>query len=31
MVLSGAELVNLSPYVHDWIFREWSSDERDWW
>jgi len=25
----GVELVNCSPYIRDWIFRERNADERD--
>ncbi len=25
----GVELVNCSPYIRDWIFRERNTDERD--
>ena len=25
----GVELVNCSPYIRDWIFREWNTEDRD--
>ena len=27
--VEGVELVNCSPYIRDWIFREWNTEDRD--